>query len=689
MEASTSHEEEKQDRINTASSETPETQKTSTKSLDEPRGAETIRQIAKLLKMKPYECNMSLVELDSMQPLELLKLLNQVIVKLDSSQKDTNFRTETQEETTNRICQFFTKLGLSCESDSSLKLGLYCNNRETILKSLEFVLQTVEDSKELCRSSTFLSSWAIPEELLIDEDIRKEINIYKDIQEEWNIINGNLGILKSKDTPIDTLQEEITQLELRKEELQSKINVPHANNSNSVFKKLLDANKLLRIEQEVQNENEEKMFVQTSLMHTVKQDMQKAKEIFLEDSKKLSDPLNEVEMLDQLKEEVRKNRQEYYDFLIKEYEEKSNQASLRSNERTEQKESPSEEEVNQLEEEVEGLRKECRRLEEMSVETGKEEEQDKKLMGEIKASSQTKLNQDEEIFQLQKKKNALSDLWASKQHEYYIAKGVKFIGPDPLLKYSKELLVKEQECEHMKKLLAQINSKQKVLSKAENLLLERVEMTDELKKELEELKMAFTTPRMIENKRKALQEIEGKRQKKEEELKMLREQVNILDDEIKRMKAILAPKIRILRAARAKHEDKEGLYIKKKRKYDKAIEEMKKEKKLLEESCSKLRDDSKARETRYHSYNIQSTINNAINKAIQKETLFHEDPEARFSADFKTMTEMYSAKIEQEQEIIRILEEHLKCANEESEIQQIDTSEGHDQPACEEKKDEE
>lgn len=84
------------------------------------------------------------------------------------------------------------------------------------------------------------------------------------------------------------------------------------------------------------------------------------------------------------------------------------------------------------------------------------------------------------------------------------------------------------------------------------------------------------------------------------------------------------------------------------------------DKKNLEEETLKIWKEYKEEETKYHSLNIQSRIYDALKKTIHMETQFLKNPSARFSDDFKSLSELYSAKLEQEDESIRDLKKHQR-----------------------------
>jgi predicted phage tail protein len=82
--------------------------------------------------------------------------------------------------------------------------------------------------------------------------------------------------------------------------------------------------------------------------------------------------------------------------------------------------------------------------------------------------------------------------------------------------------------------------------------------------------------------------------------------------------------------------------------------------KSLKEETDRMWLDYKEEETKYHSLNIVTKIFDALKNTISMETQFLETPDARFSDSFKSVSEMYSAKLELEDEIIKELKAHQR-----------------------------
>ena len=88
--------------------------------------------------------------------------------------------------------------------------------KKTIHNILLWMLQRPQDLKRIAYTSKFLVSLAIPEELLMDEEIRETMQVYKDLQAEFTAVHQNLEMIRSESMSPEQLKKEITQLESEK-----------------------------------------------------------------------------------------------------------------------------------------------------------------------------------------------------------------------------------------------------------------------------------------------------------------------------------------------------------------------------------------------------------------------------------------------------------------------------------------
>jgi intraflagellar transport protein 81 len=590
--------------------------------------------------------------------LEILELLNKVLGELDESHKKIDIRSETQDATSERICGFLTVLGFPFHMTPQLRKDIVHGEKRAVQNILLWILQRPQDLKRIAYTSKFLVSLSIPEELQMDEEIRDIMEVYKNLQAEFTAVHQNLEVIRSESMSPENLKSEINQLESEKEQLITKINLFKDKNTDPEFQELLDATSMLRKEQETEAKYGEKMAEQRDKLDQYEQYQYSTRQRLMDAKRNTSSDVSADQMLQQLRNETKKNRDLCYEVLGRELQDKSERCQkiemLLAEPITTQSD------IDKLANEVRRLQRDCQTLDEKLSSANPADDNLAIYKTQASAASKRKENKVEEMQSLEKEKYALEKLMADKEAEYVKTKGTKYMKRDDFKQYAASLRGKNQQYKKMKKQLEEIRSELAILSRTEQILKNKAEIDDELMKKLEEQKGIAGYNKIEEE----MEDVARDRQKIDEmkhgSLQELTRVVQSIEAQLKEKKAKLAPQIKQLRAYRKKYEEKEGDYLKLKKSYENTLMSFEADKKNLEEDTIKLWDDYKEEETRYHSLNIQSKIYGAIKKMVSMETQFQKNPDARLSDDHKSLSEMYSSKLDQQDNMIKDLKKHQK-----------------------------
>jgi intraflagellar transport protein 81 len=590
--------------------------------------------------------------------LELLELLNQVLGELDETHKKVDIRSETQDATNERICGFLTVLGIPMDFTPQLKRDVVHGDKKTINNILHWILQRPQDLKRIAYTSKFLVSLAIPEELLMDEEIRETMQVYKDLQAEFTAVHQNVELLRSESMSPDQLKKEITQLESEKEQLVTKITLFKDKNTDSEFAELLEATSMLRKEQETEAKYADKMNEQRNHLEYCEQLQANTRQRLMDARRNTSDDVTADQMLSNLRNETKKNRELCYEVLGRELQDKherSQKIEMILNEPL-----TTQTDIDQLANEVRKLQRDCQTLDDKLTTANPADDNLAIYKTQAAAASKRKENKEQEINDKEKEKFALERLMTEKEAEYVKTKGTKYMKRDDFKQYAASLRGKKEKYKRMKKQLEEIRSELAVLSRTEQILKTKTEMNDELVKKLEESKGIAGYSKIEDD----LEEVAKNRQAidkmKDSSLQELTKVVQSIEAQLKEKKALLAPQIKQLRSYRKKYEEKEGDYMKAKKAYENTLMSFESDKNKLKEDTDKLWVDYKEHETKYHSLNIQKKIYDALKKTIKMEAQFQKNPDSRFSDDFKSLTELYGAKLEQQDEQVRDMKKHQK-----------------------------
>ena len=590
--------------------------------------------------------------------MELLELLNQVLGELDEVYKQVDIRSETQDATTERICEFLTVLGFPYLFNPQLKIDVIHGDKKTINNILLWILQRPQDLKRIAYTSKFLVSLSIPEELMMDEEIRETMGVYKDLQAEFTAVHQNLEMLRAESMSPEQLKKEITQLESEKEQLITKINMFKDKNTDSDFQELLEATSMLRKEQETEAKHSEKMAEQRNMLDHYEQQQYTTRQRLMDAKRNTSESVTADQMLTQLRNDTKKNRELCYEVLGRELQDKAERCQkielVMSEPVTTQND------LDRVANEVRRLQRECQILEDKLSSTNPADDNLAIYKTQAAAASKRKENKLQEMNKLEKEKHALDQMMADKEAQYVKTKGTKYMKRDDFKQYAASLRGKNQKYKKMKKQLEEIRSELAVLSRTEQILKNKADMTDDLMRKLEEQKGIAGYGKIQDDMERVAKDRQEIDKMKEGSLQELTKVVQNIQNQLNVKKLKLAPQIKQLRNYRKKYEEREGDYLKYKKSYENTMMSFEADAKNLEEETDGIWHDYKEEETRYHSLNIQTKIFEALKNTISMETQFLKTPDARFSDDFKSVSEMYSAKLEQEDEMIKDLKKHQR-----------------------------
>ena len=496
-------------------------------------------------------------------------MLNQALGELDESHKSVDIRSETQDATNSRICGFLTVLGFPFELTPQVRRDIVHGEKRTIQNILLWILQRPQDLKRIAYTSKFLVSLAIPEELLMDEEMREAMQVYKDLQAEFTAVHQNLEYIRSESMSPEQLKKEITQLELEKEQLVTKIKLFKDKNTDSDFQELLEATSMLRKEQETEARYSEKMAEQRNHLEYCEQQQINSRQRLMDSRRNTSDDVTADQMLANLRNETKKNRELCYDVLGRELTDKNERGQkiemLLAEPITTQND------IDKFANEVRRLQRECQVLEDKLNSTDPADDNLAIYKTQAAAASKKKENKIEEMNSLEKEKFALEKLMADKEAEYVKTKGTKYMKRDDFKQYAASLRGKNQKYKKMKKEIEDIRSELVILNRTEQILKNKVEVNEELIKKLEDAK-GITGYTKIESE---MENVARDRQKidklKDTSLQELTKIVQNIEAQLKEKKAKLAPQIKQLRSYRKKYEEKEGDYLKSKKAYENTL----------------------------------------------------------------------------------------------------------------------
>jgi len=219
----------------------------------------------------------------------------------------------------------------------------------------------------------------------------------------------------------------------------------------------------------------------------------------------------------------------------------------------------------------------------------------------------------------------------------------------------------------MKKVLSEIKSEVTVLNRTKQVLQSRAEDLGDFMQSLEK-KQGIAGYTAVEDQ---IQGVSNQKEMldnlKDQTLQEITETVRQIEQEVKDRKQQLAPEIKKLRELREQIKEIEAVYLEKKKQYDNIVLNLDQEKGKLEQDVSTVYNDYKEDESKYHHNNIQTEIYNAFLARISNESKFLTQPDKRLTNEFKSYSEFFSAKLRQQENIVKDLKAHQKHIKDNSE----------------------
>jgi intraflagellar transport protein 81 len=122
--------------------------------------------------------------------------------------------------------------------------------KKTLQHILYWLVSRLPDLQRKAYTAKFLVPLQIPDEYLMDDDMRDTYQMYKDLQAEFQATHQGTETLRGESMNPNELKKEIGQLEQEKEQLLTKITMFKNKGDQADFQALLEATSKLRKEQE-------------------------------------------------------------------------------------------------------------------------------------------------------------------------------------------------------------------------------------------------------------------------------------------------------------------------------------------------------------------------------------------------------------------------------------------------------
>ncbi|PAA94343.1 hypothetical protein BOX15_Mlig015875g1, partial [Macrostomum lignano] len=183
---------------------------------------DNLKYIVQELNKEPFNKNLNLITCDSLEPIQLLQILNDVIAEIDERHQ-MDIRNESADQTFARIIDALRIFRFKPPSDpnhfETFKLGLVQGNKTTVYPILEWLLQKRPELKKRAYLARFLVKINIPAEIAQDEEVENLYIQYEEHIEEFKQVHKNVEAAKSASLPTGDIKKDIKAMQDEKEQL--------------------------------------------------------------------------------------------------------------------------------------------------------------------------------------------------------------------------------------------------------------------------------------------------------------------------------------------------------------------------------------------------------------------------------------------------------------------------------------
>uniref|UniRef100_A0A672N8W7 Intraflagellar transport protein 81 homolog n=1 Tax=Sinocyclocheilus grahami TaxID=75366 RepID=A0A672N8W7_SINGR len=216
--------------------------------------SEQLKLIVEQLNGEPFKKNFNLITFDSLEPMQLLQTLNDVLAEIDPKQA-IDIREEMPEQTAKRM---FTLLGMlkykppgGMSEVSSFRQGLVIGSKPVVHPILHWLLQRIPELKKRAYLARFLVKLEIPAEFLQDDIIAETFHQYEELVGGFKNIHKECEQLKSSGFSTAEIRRDIVAMEEEKDQLIKRVErLKKRVEAVSTHQRMLELARQLRVEKE-------------------------------------------------------------------------------------------------------------------------------------------------------------------------------------------------------------------------------------------------------------------------------------------------------------------------------------------------------------------------------------------------------------------------------------------------------
>ncbi|XP_070689853.1 intraflagellar transport protein 81 homolog [Pempheris klunzingeri] len=626
--------------------------------------SEQLKFIVEQLNKEPFKKNFNLITFDSLEPMQLLQILNDVMAEIDPKQA-MDIREEMPEQTIKRMCGLLGMLKYKPPGNlsdvSSFRQGLVAGSKPVVHPILHWLLQRVPELKKRAYLARFLVKLEVPAEFLQDDVINDTFHQYEELVEGFKTYHKECEQLRTSGFSTAEIRRDISAMEEEKDQLIKRVErLKKRVESVSNHQRMLEQARQLRVEKEREESLGHQKQEQKNQLFQAEQRLQRSQQQ-LKDLRQAATDANPETLMKRLEEEIKINSYMVSEKLPKELE--GMRRTVQYLQKIASEPAMGQADLQELEDKIKEVDSQINQLIEKRM-MRNDPMDDKLTLYRQQASIiiRRKESKAEELQEAREELAAAERELRQRNIRAQASDGEVVVRGDELKRLVVKLRGKGTVYKKKRQEISELKAEYGVLQRTEEILRQRHE-TIQQKLQIMEAEKGISgysdTQEELERVSAIKSELD---EKKGRTLDDMSEMVKKLNSMIAKKKSALAPIIKELRSLRQQCQELNHEYEEKKAQYESCTAGLESNRSKLEQEVKALREETAQEENRYHYINSMSEIiEMQIERAAEEMKAYvSSDPQERK----KAIREVYMKNISEQELLGKKLREKQKMVRE-------------------------
>ncbi|KAI5095291.1 intraflagellar transport protein 81-like, partial [Silurus meridionalis] len=570
--------------------------------------SEQLKFIVEQLNREPFRKNYNLITFDSLEPAQLLQVLSDVLVEIDSKQA-LDIREEMPEHTVKRM---FALLGMlkykppgGFSDVNVFRQGLVTGSKPVVHPILHWLLQKVPELKKRAYLARFLIKLDVPSEFLADEVIAEVYHQYEELVEGFKNYHKECEQLRNFGFSAAEIRRDIAAMEEEKDQLIKRVErLRKRVESVSNHQRMLEVARQLRVEKEREESLAHQKQEQKNQLFQAEQRRQRC-QIQLKDLRQAAADAKPESLVKRLEEEIKFNSYMASDKLPKELE--RIRSKVHYLQKVASEPAMGHAELDELEEKIKELNQINQEIEKKMSRTDPMDDNLTLYRQQASIIARKKEAKAEELQESREEMNSITRELNAKSQAVGQG-GLEIIRSDEFKRYVAKMRGKNIVYKKRRQEMAELKAEFGVVQRTEEILRQRHTAAQQHLQSLEAQRgiSGFSETQeeleRVSTIKGELDELKGRR------LDNMSEMVKKINLAISEKKSALSPLIKELRPLRQDCQELSQQYEEKKTLYDTCAAGLESNRSKLEQEVRTLREETSQGENRYHQINCMKEV---------------------------------------------------------------------------------